>query len=164
MAAGIRDGVRGTLAAGGVAGGRVQVGALGLQPGGGLPGRGYRRRALWRPGRWQRPEAWLQLVRGDVLAGGQRGMQVVIQQPAGRGVGVGRVVGGGQGAGVFAEQVVQLVAAGGGLGEQVLVIQLLQAAAGGVQAGAVERGGGVGVEVGAWDAGRAGGTAAAGLR
>ena len=50
---------------------------------------------------------------------------------------------------MFAEQVVQLVAAGCGLGEQVLVIQLIKAAAGGVQAGAVERGGGVGVDAGA---------------
>ena len=42
----------------------------------------------------------------------------------------------------------QLVAAGGGLGEQVLVIQLIQVAAGVVQAGVVQRGGGVGVEAG----------------
>ena len=67
---------------------------------------------------------------GDVLAGGQGGVQVVVQQPAGRGVRVRRVVGGGQGAGVLAEQVVQLVAAGGGLGDQVLVIQLIEAASG----------------------------------
>jgi hypothetical protein len=54
---------------------------------------------------------------------------------------------GGEGAGVFADQVVQLVAAGRGFGEQVLVIQALQAAAGGAEGGAVERRGGVGVDV-----------------
>ena len=44
----------------------------------------------------------------------------------------------------------QLVAAGHGLGEQMLVVQVLQATAGDVQGGAVERGGRVGVEVGSW--------------
>ena len=159
---GDRDGVQGPPARGGVVRGGVQVRALGFQPGGRLPEGGQvggmRRRVAGRraavgagPG-------------GEVPAGGQGGVQVVVQQPAGRGVGSGRVVGGGEGAGVLAEQVMQLVAAGCGLGEQVLVIQLIQAAAGLVQAGAVERGGGVGVEAGARDAGRAGGTAAAGLR
>ena len=52
---------------------------------------------------------------------------------------------------MLAEQVVQLVAAGCGLGDQVLVIQLIEVAAGVGQAGAVERGGGVGVEAGARD-------------
>jgi hypothetical protein len=47
-------------------------------------------------------------------AGGQRGVQVVIQQSPGRLVCFGGVVGGGQAAGVLAEQVVQLVAAGAG--------------------------------------------------
>ena len=47
---------------------------------------------------------------------------------------------------MFAEQVVQLVPAGGGLGDQVLVIQLIELAAGFAQAGAVQRGGSVGVE------------------
>jgi hypothetical protein len=41
------------------------------------------------------------------------------------------------------------VAARGGLGQQVLVIQRLQAAAGSLQAGAVQRGGGMAVDVGA---------------
>ena len=130
---------------GGVAGGRLQVGALGVQPGGCLPGRGHRRRVLRRAGRRQRADAGIEV--GDALAGGQGGVQVVIQQPPGGGVAICRVVGGGQGAGVLAEQVVQLVPAGGGLGDQVLVIQLIEAAAGLLQAGVVERGGGAGVEV-----------------
>ena len=67
---------------------------------------------------------------GNVLAGGQRGVQVVVQQPAGGGVAVGGVVGGREGLGVLAEQVVQPVAAAGGFGEQVLVVEALQAAAG----------------------------------
>src|SRR6516164_6495790 len=52
---------------------------------------------------------------GDVLGGGQRGVQVVVQQPAGRGIRFGGVAGGGQGAGVLTDQVVQPVAAGCGL-------------------------------------------------
>ena len=84
-----------------------------------------------------------------MLAGGPGGVQVVIQQPAGGGVAGGGVVGGGQGTGVLAEQVVQPVAAAGGLGDQVLAVQGLQAAARGGQAGAIQRGGGVGVDVGA---------------
>ena len=86
-----------------------------------------------------------------VLAGGHRGVQVVVQQPPGCGTAAGRVVGGCQGAGVLAEQVVQQVAAGCGLGDQVLVIQVFQAAARLVQADVVEGGGGVGVEAGAGD-------------
>ena len=49
----------------------------------------------------------------DVPAGGQGGVKVVVQQPPGRGVGFAGVVGGGQRAGVLAEQVVELVAARG---------------------------------------------------
>ena len=52
---------------------------------------------------------------------------------------------------MLAEQVVQPVAAGRGLGDQVLVIKLIEVAARGVQAGAVEGGGGIGVEAGARD-------------
>ena len=74
-------------------------------------------------------------------------MQVVVQQPPGRGVAIRRGGGVGQGAGVFAEQVVQAVTAGRGLADQVLVIQLTEQAAGLVQAGAVEGGSDVGVEV-----------------
>jgi hypothetical protein len=59
-------------------------------------------------------------------AGGPGGVQVVVQQPDGRGIGVGGVAaGGGQGPGVLPDQVVELVPAGGGLGDQVLVIQPL---------------------------------------
>ena len=77
-------------------------------------------------------------------------MLVVIQQPGGGLVPVTvRVEAAGQGAGVLADQVVHPVPALGRLGEQVLVIQRLQAAAGGGQAGAVQGGGGVGVDVGA---------------
>ena len=50
---------------------------------------------------------------------------------------------------MLAEQVVQPVPALGQLAEQVLVVQGLQAAAGGVQACAVQGGGGVSVDVGA---------------
>jgi hypothetical protein len=57
-----------------------------------------------------------------VLAGGQRGVQVVVQQPPGGGLTGSGVISGGQGAGVLAEQVVQPVAAGGGLGDQVLAV------------------------------------------
>ena len=56
---------------------------------------------------------------------------------------------------MLAEQVVQLVAAGCGLGEQVLVIQLIEQAAGLIQAGAIQGGGGVGVEVRAGDQAKA---------
>jgi hypothetical protein len=49
-------------------------------------------------------------------------VQVVVQQPGGR-FSCGGVIGRGKGAGVFAEQVVQLVTAGRKLCEQVLVIR-----------------------------------------
>jgi hypothetical protein len=86
-----------------------------------------------------------------VLAGGSGGVQVVTQQPAGRGGGFGGDVGGGQGAGVLSDQVVLLVAARCGLGEQVVVIEFVEVTAGGVQGDPVEGCGGVGVEAGAWD-------------
>jgi hypothetical protein len=47
---GDQHGVQGPPTGGCIAGGRMQVGALSLQPGGCLPGRGYRRRAGRRPG------------------------------------------------------------------------------------------------------------------
>jgi len=78
-------------------------------------------------------------------------MRVVVQQPGSGGTGLGRVVSGGERAGVLAEQVVQLVAAWPGLGDQVLVIQLVELAAGGGEGGAVQGGGGVGVDAGARD-------------
>ena len=83
-----------------------------------------------------------------MLAGGQCGAQVVVQQSVSRGIRVCRVVGGGKGAGVLAEQVVQAIAAGRGLGEQVLVIQLIEAASCLIQPGVVEGSGGANVEVG----------------
>ena len=59
------------------------------------------------------------------------GVLVVVQQPGGGAVPVTVGVAGGQGAGVLADQVVQPVPALGRLGDQVLVVQGLQAAAGG---------------------------------
>src|SRR5262249_31296662 len=111
---GYRDGMPGAPAGGGVVRGSVQVRPLGFQPGGrpaeGGQVRGVRRRVARR---W--PMAGAGPV-GEVPAGGQGGVQVVIQQPPGRGVAVCLVVSGGEGAGVLAEQVVQPVAAGRGLG------------------------------------------------
>jgi hypothetical protein len=86
-----------------------------------------------------------------VPAGGGGRVQVVVQQPAGGGASSGGVVGGGQGAGVLADQVVQVVAARCGLGQQVLVVQLLQATARVLHGDPVQGGGGVGIEAGARD-------------
>ena len=86
---------------------------------------------------------------GQAGLGEGGGVLVVVQEPAQGGVSLGGGVGGGQGPGVLADQVVQPVPAAGGLGEQVLVVQGRQAAAGGAQIGVIERGGGVGVDVGA---------------
>ena len=80
-------------------------------------------------------------------AGGTGGVQVVIQQPGRGGVPGSRVIGSGQGPGVLADQVMEPVPAAGGLGDQVLVIQCLQAAARGGHAAAIQRGGGIGVDV-----------------
>jgi hypothetical protein len=49
---------------------------------------------------------------------------------------------------VLSEQVVEPVSAGGGLGDQVLVVEVLQAAAGLIRGGVIEGGGGAGVDVG----------------
>jgi len=76
------NGVLGAPAGRGVAGGRVQVGALDLQPRGCLPGRGQLRHVVWlSAGRHRRDGGHLS---GDVLAGGQRGVQVVVEQSADR--------------------------------------------------------------------------------
>jgi len=73
------------------------------------------------------------------------GVRVVGHQPAGR---LGRIgVAGAERAGVLAEQVVQQVTAGRGLGDQMVVVQLVKPGAGGIQAGALEGGGGVGIDV-----------------
>ena len=86
---------------------------------------------------------------GQDGAGEGSGVLVVIEQP---GSGLVPVTTGvhaaGQGAGVLADQVVHPVPAAPA-GNQVLVIQGLQAAARGAHAGAVQGGGGVGVDVGA---------------
>ena len=50
-------------------------------------------------------------------ARGRGGVQVVVQQPHCGGLAVRRVIGGGQGTGVLAEQVVQVVAAWSVLGD-----------------------------------------------
>ena len=87
---------------------------------------------------------------GDEGVGAGGGVLVVIQQPGGGpSRSPVRVQAVGQGAGVLADQVVQPVPALGRLGEQVLVVQRLQAAAGSGKIGAVQGGGGVGVDVGA---------------
>src|SRR5262249_48214167 len=135
-------GMPGASGLGGVAGGGIQVGSLSLQPSGRLlPGGqvgGTGRRGASRGAGGASP--------GGAGPASYRGsVQVVIEQPTRGGVTVGGVVRGGEGAGVLAEQVVQLVAAGHGLGEQVLVIQPIKAAAGHVEAGVVEGGSGVGV-------------------
>src|ERR1700678_3725689 len=85
---------------------------------------------------------------GDEGVGAGGGLLVVIQQPGGGLVPVtAGVQAPGEGAGVFADQVVQPVPALGRLGEQVLVIQRLKLAAGGREIGAVQGGGGVAVDV-----------------
>ena len=84
-----------------------------------------------------------------MLAGGAGGLQEVVQQAACGGVAVGGRAGGGQGAGVLADQVVEPVAAPGGLDQEVMVIQALQVPAGLGHRDAGQRRGGVGVEVAA---------------
>ena len=86
MAAGISDGVPGPPGGGGVAGGRVQVGALVLQPGGCLLGAWISAARSPAAGRLAASAIAAIQVGWDVLAGGQRGVQVVVQQPAGGGL------------------------------------------------------------------------------
>ncbi len=141
-------GVRVPPGRGGVVRGGVQVRALGFQPcgcllEGGQPG-GIRGRA---GGGWEAVAGH----RGEVLARHHGGVQVVVQQPPGRGARPGRVVRGSQGAGVLAEQIVQHVTARCGLVHQMLVIQFIEVPAGLVQAGAVEGAGGIGVDAWARD-------------
>jgi hypothetical protein len=124
-----------------------QVGALGPGPGqrlllAGQDGNRGRDRAVRRGGSGAG-------LAGDEEAGAGGGDLVVIQQPGGGIVPVTVWIKAiGQGAGVLADQVVQPVPALGWLGNQVLVVQGLQAAAGGRKIGAVQGGGGVGVDVG----------------
>ena len=111
---GDQRGVPGPAGGGGMDGDRVQVGAFGLEPGccllrGGEPGRAVRL-----PGCGQRADRDHQ-GRPEFPVGGQRGVQVVVQQPVGGRVAGGGILGGGQGPGMVAEQVMQPVAAGGRL-------------------------------------------------
>ena len=116
---GYLDGMPEASVSGAVVRGGVQVRPLGFQPGGRLP-EGGQVRALRR--RAARRSAVAAGPAGEVPPGRHGGVQVVIQQPPGRGVRFGGTVRGGEGARVFAEQVMQLVAAGRRLGEKVLVI------------------------------------------
>ena len=86
---------------------------------------------------------------GDVPAGGHGGVQVVVQQPVDRGLVFGGTVGGGQARACSRMQVVQAVPAAGRFADQVVVVQLAEVLPGGVQVGAVQGRGGVGVDVGA---------------
>ena len=97
--------MRESCVVGGVVRGGVQVRPLGFQPRdrlhegryvGSLGGWAAKLRAAAGPG-----------PGGEVPAGGHGGVEVVVQQPVDRGLGFCWVIGGGQGAGVFAEQVVQ---------------------------------------------------------
>jgi hypothetical protein len=82
-----------------------------------------------------------------VPAGGLGGASVVIQQPGDRAIPFAGRVAVGAHDGVFADQVVHPVPAERGLVEQVPVVQRLQALSGLPSADAVERRGGVLVEV-----------------
>jgi hypothetical protein len=83
------------------------------------------------------------------LRAGGSVLVIVQQPPAGLFPVTLGVQAAGQEPGVLVDQVVRPVPAGGWLGEQVMLIQRLQAAAGRGQAGAIEGGGGVPVDVGA---------------
>jgi hypothetical protein len=75
------EGMSETCMAGGVVRGGVQVRTLGFQPGACLP-KGGQPGGLGRRSAWQRASVGAG-PRGEVLAGGQGGVQVVIQQPPG---------------------------------------------------------------------------------
>jgi len=77
------------------------------------------------------------------------GVHVVVQEPARGRVPLGGRIGGGQAAGVLADQVMEAVSAPPRLGQQVMVVQALQIPPGAGQARAGQRRSGVGVEVGA---------------
>jgi len=74
-------------------------------------------------------------------------VQVVVQEPANGCVPAGAVARG-QPPGVLTEQVVQAVTAAGGLGDEVVVIQVVEVTAGGVQGGVVQGSCGVCVDAG----------------
>jgi hypothetical protein len=75
-------------------------------------------------------------------------MQVVVQQPPSGGIRVHKITRR-QDAGMLAEQVVQAVATQGGFSDQMLIIEILQVTACLIQAGFVECGGGISVDIGA---------------
>ena len=141
------DGVHKTPVGCGVVDTGVQVGAFGAQPGDRL----FFRAQFWGPGRRsaRRRRAGDGGTPGDVPAGGHGGVQVVVQQPVDRGLLFRGVVGGGKSPGMLAEQVVEAVPAAGRFADQVLVVQLAEAPPGGMQVGAVQGRGGVGVDLGA---------------
>src|SRR5262249_53467556 len=95
-------GMQGHVVGGGGVDGRVQVGALRFEPGGRLPGRAQLRNASWWAGRRQAPTGGG--PRGDVPAGRGGDVRVVVHQPTGRIVCIHTVGGGGERAGVFAQQ------------------------------------------------------------
>jgi hypothetical protein len=93
----------GSSAVGSVVRGGVQVRTLGIQPCGRLPEGGH----VGSLGRWvARWQATGRRRPGEAPTCGQGGVQVIVQQTADCDVRFRRVVGGGEGAGVFAEQVV----------------------------------------------------------
>ena len=123
------DGMQRHVLGGGVADGRVQVGALGFQPGGRFAGRGQL------AGRW--PAGWpaagvrLRWSRWR-CAGWRPRRRARSSSPACRRRRVNpRCRRRRERAGVLAQQVVQQVAAGRRLGEQMMVVELIELAAGG---------------------------------
>jgi hypothetical protein len=118
-----------------------QAGAFGPVPRQGLHGAGQDTNSgRYRAGRGGREG----LAGQKGVGGGGGGVLVVIQQPGGGQLPVTiRVKPIGEGAGVGADQVVQPVPAVGQLGKQVVVVQRLQAPAGGGQADAIQGSGGV---------------------
>ena len=130
---------------GGVADAGQQVGAFGAHPGQGAGLVGQVRCGRGRcGGRWQ---SWAG-VAGEVVVGCLGGVLVVVQELFDGLVAVaGGVVAGGEGAGVFADEVVEAVAAGGGFVDEVVGVQGVQVLAGLAEGDAGQGGGGVGVDV-----------------
>src|SRR5215472_11594896 len=116
-------GVRRPPMAGGVSRRGVYISALGLQPGRGLREGGQVRDVGRRMAGRRTAVGALPLA--EMLAGGEAGVRVIVQQAGDGSVAVRGLVGGRERAGVLAEQVVQLVPSGRGLGQQMLVIQLI---------------------------------------
>jgi hypothetical protein len=144
-----RDGGRVVMpvAEGRVVGCAVEVKAFGLHPGDRL----FPRRQNWGTCWWCAEDGGHSSGRapGQVTVGGTSGMQVVIQEPDHSGVTLGGRVGPGHGSGVLPDEVVEGVAAPGGLVGQVEAEQVIEQPAGSGQAGVIQGGRGVGVDVGA---------------